>query len=197
MTQNTNPNQTQKEKINSFISLALDFNKTHNIFARKSADEVLEKDINDCKSLIKMIPNGKTILDLGSGGGFPGIPISIARPKNKIFLLEGSRKKCYFLKKVVEELQLTNTTVLNKFITKENNIGTFDIITARAFATIEKIAKLTQNNTNKETKLILLKGKKEKIQEELSLLDQKKFKYEIIKQNNKKLERNIVVIEYE
>ena len=197
MTQNTNPTQTQKEKINSFISLALEFNKTHNIFARKSADEVLEKDINDCKSLIKMIPNGKTILDLGSGGGFPGIPISIARPENKIFLLEGSRKKCYFLKKVVEELQLTNTTVLNKFITKENNIGKFDIITARAFATIEKIAKLTQNNTNKKTKLILLKGKKEKIQEELSLLDQKKFKYEIIKQNNKKLERNIVVIEYE
>ena len=70
MTQNTNPTQTQKEKINSFISLALEFNKTHNIFARKSADEVLEKDINDCKPLIKMIPNGKTILDLGSGRGF-------------------------------------------------------------------------------------------------------------------------------
>tara|TARA_B100001250_G_scaffold396707_1_gene402989 strand:+ start:4324 stop:4917 length:594 start_codon:yes stop_codon:yes gene_type:complete len=185
---------TQKEKINIFINLAIDFNKTHNIFARKFPQEVLEKDVYDCAPIIKMIPPTKTVIDLGSGGGFPGILLSITKPNNKIYLLEGSRKKCYFLKKVVEKLKLKNTTILNTSITENNNIGTFDIITARAFAPIEKIIKLTHNNTTKKTKYILLKGKEQKIREELKLLNKKKFKYEIIKQNNTKLERNIVVI---
>ncbi len=187
----------QKKKINKFVQLAVRFNQTHNIFVRKSREEVFEKDIQDCAPISAMISDKKTIIDLGSGGGFPGVLLSIMKPNNKIYLLEGSRKKCYFLRQVVEALELKNTTILNTSITKNNNIGTFDVITARAFAPIEKIITLTQNNTTNRTEYILLKGKTQKIQEELKLLDQKKFKYEIIKQSNTKSERNIVVIKNE
>tara|TARA_Y100000768_G_scaffold219076_1_gene165150 strand:- start:226 stop:819 length:594 start_codon:yes stop_codon:yes gene_type:complete len=190
----TNFTNNQKEKINIFINLAINFNKTHNIFSRKSSEEVMKKDIFDCAPIINIIPTNKSVLDLGSGGGFPGILLAITKPNNKITLLESSRKKCYFLKLVVEALELKNTTILNTTITKTNKIGVFDIITARAFASINKIIKLTQQNKTTTTKYILLKGKEQKIKEELKLLNQKKFKYEIIKQSNTNQERNIVVI---
>ncbi len=154
----------------------------------------MKKDILDCAPIINIIPTNKSVLDLGSGGGFPGILLAITKPNNKISLLESSRKKCYFLKLAVEALELKNTTILNTTITKTNKIGVFDIITARAFASINKIIKLTQQNKTTTTKYILLKGKEQKIKEELKLLNQKKFKYEIIKQSNTNQERNIVVI---
>ena len=194
MVSQINFTKNQKEKINIFINLAINFNKTHNIFSRKSSEEVMKKDILDCAPIINIIPANKNVLDLGSGGGFPGILLAITKPNNKINLLESSRKKCYFLKLVVETLELKNTTILNTTITKTNKIGVFDIITARAFASINKIIKLTQQNKTTTTKYILLKGKEQKIKEELKLLNQKKFKYEIIKQSNTKQERNIVVI---
>ena len=184
----------EKEKIDQYIDLATTFNKTHNLFVRKDKKEIYNKDILDCSPIITLIKPNKTIADLGSGGGLPGILLSITKPKNKITLIESNQKKCYFLRSVIHTLDLKNTTVLNKKLTKQNNLGSFDIITARAFASIEKIIKLTTNNVGKKSKYILLKGRKEKTQEELKLLDTKKYRYEIINLDNKNQERNLVLI---
>tara|TARA_Y100000994_G_scaffold233804_1_gene222162 strand:+ start:251 stop:856 length:606 start_codon:yes stop_codon:yes gene_type:complete len=187
-------NKKEQEKIEQYVDLAFGFNKTHNLFARKSKLEVFKKDIYDCAQIIPKIKSGKTIADLGSGGGLPGILLSITKPENKITLIESNQKKCYFLRSVTHSLDLKNTTIINKTLVEENNFGRFDIITARAFATIEKIISLTKNNINKKSEYILLKGRKKKIEEELKLLDKKKHKYEIIKVDNEKQERNIVLI---
>tara|TARA_B100001175_G_scaffold259702_1_gene228478 strand:+ start:83 stop:688 length:606 start_codon:yes stop_codon:yes gene_type:complete len=187
----------QLKKVNTFIELALEFNKTHNIFVRTSKEEVMQKDINDCSPIINLIKPNNNIADLGSGGGFPGILLSITKPDNKITLIESNNKKCYFLRTVIDRLELKNTEVINQTITKNNNLERFDVITARAFASIEKIISLTQKNNKKETEYILLKGKEQKIKEELKLLDQKKYRYEIIKLDNENHERNIVVIKNE
>ncbi len=189
-----NLTKTQDKKINQFIELALEFNKVHNIFARKNKDEVFEKDFLDCSPVFKIIKKGQSVIDLGSGGGFPGILLSIVKPNNKINLLESSTKKCFFLKSVVEKLSLSNTQVINKTIKKENNIGVFDVITARAFATTKKIIALTKNNTHKNSRYILLKGREKTVQEELSDIDKNQYIYEIINQDTKKYERNIVLI---
>ena len=181
----------QEHKIKTFINLALDFNKTHNIFSREAYDEVYENDILDCKPLIHHIKKNKNVLDLGSGGGFPGILLSITRPENKISLLESNNKKCYFLKKVTHELNLKNTKIINKTITKKNELGKFDIITSRAFATIKKTIDLTKTNTHQNTKYLLLKGKVSNIKKELKDIDKNMFRYEIINQDTTK-ERNIV-----
>ena len=181
----------QEHKIKTFINLALDFNKTHNIFSREAYDEVYENDILDCKPLIDHIKKNKSVLDLGSGGGFPGILLSITRPENKISLLESNNKKCYFLKKVTHELNLKNTKIINKTITKKNELGKFDIITSRAFATIKKTIDLTKTNAHQNTKYLLLKGKVSNIKKELKDIDKNMFRYEIINQDTTK-ERNIV-----
>lgn len=184
----------EKEKIDQYIDLATAFNKTHNLFVRKDKTEIYNKDILDCSPIIPLIKPNKTVADLGSGGGLPGILLSITKPKNKITLIESNQKKCYFLRSVVHTLDLKNTTVLNKKLTKQNKLGRFDIITARAFASIEKIIRLTTNNICEKSKYVLLKGREEKIQDELKLLDTKKYRYEIIKLDNKNQERNLVLI---
>ena len=189
--------ENQLKKVNTFIELALEFNKTHNIFVRTNKEDVMQKDINDCLPIINLIKPNNNIADLGSGGGFPGILLSITKPSNKITLIESNNKKCYFLRTVIDKLELKNTEVINQTITKNNNLESFDVITARAFASIEKIINLTQKNNKKETEYILLKGKEQKIKEELKLLDQKKYRYEIIKLDNENQERNIVVIKNE
>jgi len=186
--------EEEKNKINIFINLALEFNKTHNIFSRKERDEVYKKDILDCEPLIKRIKNNTKILDLGSGGGFPGILLAITKPKSQISLIESSSKKCFFLRSVADKLALKNTTIINKKIEPNNNIGVFDIITARAFASIDKITKLTKTNRNKDTEYLLLKGKNKTIQEELTDIDKNLYLYEIIKLDTKTHERNMVLI---
>ena len=184
----------QERKIKAFINLALEFNKTHNIFSRTSYKEVYENDILDCKPLDNHINGNKNILDLGSGGGFPGILLSITNPSNSISLLESNNKKCYFLRKISHELNLKNTTVINKTIYENNQLGSFDIIVSRAFATIEKTINLTKTNTHKSTKYLLLKGKESVIKKELKDIDKNKFRYEIIKQEAGFKERNIVLL---
>ena len=184
----------QNKKNKEFINLALEFNKTHNIFVRKDYEEVFQKDVLDCAPLFNMIKEEESVIDLGSGGGFPGILLAISLPNTPISLLESSSKKCYFLKTVIEKLSLKNTTTINQTIKENNNLGVYDVITARAFAPIEKIIKLTKNNTHQKTKHILLKGKKKIIQEELKLINKNQHIYEIINKDTKEYERNIVVI---
>jgi len=189
-----NLTKSQGEKINKFINLALEFNKTHNIFVRQNKDEVVEKDFLDCFPLFKMIQDGQSVIDLGSGGGIPGIFIAILKPNNKINLLESSTKKCFFLKTTIKKLSLTNTKVINKTLKENNKIGEFDVITARAFASIKKIITLTKNNTHKNSRYLLLKGREKNIKEELNDIDKNQYICEIIKQDIKKYERNIILI---
>ena len=184
----------QKIKIEKFINLAVDFNKTHNIFSRNKERDIYIKDILDCAPLTRHITTNQTVLDLGSGGGFPGILLAIIRPNNKISLVESSKKKCYFLKKTKEDLCLTNIKIINKTINKKNTFGVFDVITARAFANTKKILDITKQNAHPKTKYLLLKGKKTTINKELKDIDNKRYKCEIIKQDSKGFERNIVSI---
>ena len=65
------------KKIEQFVNEALAFNKKHNIFVRETAEEVYEKDVDDCLPALQKINNSGKILDLGSGGGFPGIIICL------------------------------------------------------------------------------------------------------------------------
>ena len=179
--------------INRFLEKALKYNQTHNLFNRNSKEE-LKKDVNESISINRFITNKSKILDLGSGGGFPGIITAITNPECKIYLLEKNTKKSYFLKKTIIELGLTNAFVIDKRLEQENDLGIFDLITARAFSSTNNILDLTKNNSNKETQYVLLKGTKKTITEELNEINTNNYIYEIINTEEKPKERNIVVI---
>ena len=188
------PNPEHKEKIYQFVNKAIQFTKPHNIFQRTGAEEVLRKDVKESLQINPHISKQDTILDIGSGGGFPGVVIAISNPKTQTHLVESNQKKAYFLKQTKHDLSLDNLTVHNQRIETHNNLGEFSLITARAFATIEKILTLSENNLHQGGKYVLFKGTKNKIEEELTSLNTNKFKYEIIKQDNKEKERHFVVI---
>ena len=180
--------------INHFIGEALAFNLKHNIFIRTNKEEVLEKDIFDCMPLVEKIKTKEKILDLGSGGGFPGIVLAILRPDSEIHLLEKSQKKCYFLNKTKDALKLKNINVLKTTISQKNALEKYSVITARAFSSIKNILDLTKNNLKESGRYLLLKGRAEKIEEEIAAINTNNYKYEIIELENKKYERHIVQI---
>ena len=186
--------KNQATQINKFVDSALEFNKKHNIFVRSNKEEVFEKDIFDCLPLIKNIDEKDKILDLGSGGGFPGILIGILKQQAQTRLLEKNQKKCYFLNKMKDLLSLTNTKIIKTTLNNKNNLGQFSLITARAFSSTDNILKLTANNLSVGGRYTLLKGKKEKILEEIKSLNTNKYNYEIIKIENKNSERHFLQI---
>ena len=189
-----NFSKTEKEKIELYVQEALAFNKKHNLFIRANKDEVFEKDILDCVPLIEKIEKESKILDLGSGGGFPGVVLAILRPDCEVHLLEKSQKKCYFLNKTKDTLKLNNIKVLKQTISKNNTLEEYPIITARAFSSTQNILNLTEKNLKKNGKYLLLKGRIEKIEEEMAAINTNNYKYEIIELDNKKYERHIVQI---
>jgi 16S rRNA (guanine527-N7)-methyltransferase len=194
--ENSLPKQSKEEvgKIKEFVVDAIEFNKSHNIFVRELAEEVFEKDILDCMPLIEKIKENEKILDMGSGGGFPGLLIAILRPNCEIHLLEKNQKKCYFLNKTIHKLGLLNAKTLNINIKPNNKIGAYNLITSRAFSSTENTLNLSKKNLEIGGRYILLKGREEKITEELESLDTNKYKYEIIKIQNTKHERHLVEI---
>ena len=184
----------EQELLKLLVAKSFKFNQTHNIYQRQSEAEVYNKDIVECLEINKHIKKGDKILDIGSGGGFPGLVIGITNPENNIDLIESNQKKCYFLKQVQHDLRLKNVNILNQRLEKNNTLGHYDLITARAFATIEKITNLTNNNIKQSTRYVLFKGTKTKIEEELAELNTNKFNYEIINQGTKGKERHFVKI---
>ena len=189
-----NFSKTKKEKIELYVQEALTFNKKHNLFIRTNKDEVFEKDIFDCLPLVEKIEKESKVLDLGSGGGFPGIVLAILRPDCEVHLLEKSQKKCYFLNKIKDTLRLDNIKVLKQTITKNNTLEEYPTNTARAFSSTQNILNLTEKNLKKNGKYLLLKGRIEKIEEEMAAINTNNYKYEIIELDNKKYERHIVQI---
>ena len=180
--------------LEQLVTRSFKFNQNHNLFHRKTKEEIYKKDVLECLEINEHIKKDDKILDIGSGGGFPGLVIGITNPNNKIDLVESNQKKCYFLKQIQHDLCLKNVVILNKRIEKNNMFGEYDLITARAFASIEKITGLTKTNINQNTRYVLFKGTKIKIEEELLALNTNKFKYEIINQGNQKKERHFVKI---
>ena len=189
-----NFSKTEKEKMELYVQEALAFNKKHNLFIRANKDEVFEKDILDCVPLVEKIEKESKILDLGSGGGFPGVVLAILRNDCEVHLLEKSQKKCYFLNKTKDTLKLNNIKVLKQTISKNNTLEEYSTITARAFSSTQNILNLTERNLKKNGKYLLLKGRIEKIEEEMAAINTNNYKYEIIELDNKKYERHIVQI---
>ncbi|MCX5911981.1 MAG: class I SAM-dependent methyltransferase, partial [Deltaproteobacteria bacterium] len=98
------------------FSLYLDelktWNKKINLFSRKDDQEIIIKDFLDSLTISNYLSSGTSVLDLGSGGGFPGIPIKISRRDLRVVLSEVRTKKIFFLKHIIRILGIENLEVL-------------------------------------------------------------------------------------
>ena len=104
---------TQQQTILEYQTQLLAWNKTHNLIS-KNQEKYISEHIED--SLLISHTLQKCVVDLGSGGGLPGIPLAIVNPNKKLYLVESNTKKSSFLLNTTSRLKLKNTTVLNKRI---------------------------------------------------------------------------------
>ncbi len=120
-------------KFERYLDLLLEWNEKFNLTAITDKDEIEEKHFIDSIELVKYFDlKNKTLLDVGSGAGFPGIPLAIVEPSLQITLLESNGKRVRFLNEVVKELELKNVSIIQG---RAEELGTrekYDIVTARA-----------------------------------------------------------------
>lgn len=125
-----------KEQIIKFekhANLLLEWNEKFNLTAITKIDEIEEKHFVDSLYLDKYVElDNLRLLDVGSGAGFPGIPLAIAHPKLHVTLLESNGKKVSFLKEVIKQLELSNVDIIQGRAEELGKRESFDIVTARA-----------------------------------------------------------------
>ena len=148
--------------LKEYWNLVLKWQKVVNLISDNTIKEGWNRHVLDSAQLYFLIPESKKILlDVGSGGGFPGLVFAILNKVLKgslkeITLVESDLKKSLFLEEVVRVLNL-QVVVLNERIEKIQLRP--DVITARAFAPLDRLFLLLQKNVSRETILILPKGK--------------------------------------
>ncbi len=106
-------NQNQLNKFERYFELLIEYNNKFNITAITDKKEVYIKNFIDSIIFSKNFESGK-LIDIGSGGGFPAVPLKIMNDNLDVTLVEATGKKCEFLKVLIKELQLENIRVLNK-----------------------------------------------------------------------------------
>ena len=149
--------KTILNKLFEYKKILIKENESMNLIGKSTIDDLDERHLLDCIQIFKYLPNReRSLMDIGTGAGLPGIILSIIGFKN-LHLVEKSPKKSLFLENCKLRLDL-NYNVHNKSIIEIFDLNV-DCITARAFASIEKIISMTKNIINKKTKFILLKGR--------------------------------------
>lgn len=194
-------------KMDLYINEIALFNSAYNLTNTSDYDELVTRHILDSLSAYKTIKNliekkGSDVLigDIGSGGGLPGIPLSIAFPNENFRLVERMSKRCAFLENCSAILRLKNVEIMN-LEAEQIPSEFFDIVVFRAFRPLDKkMTKTLLKMTKNGGKLVAYKAKLDSINEEMNAIKDLVPKYEIIKLNVPGLEqneRNLVIIEKE
>ena len=157
--------QVDKRKIEKFSIHALElmrWNQKTNLTAITDPFEVAVKHFLDSIVPMKVIPSNASLLDIGSGGGFPGIPLKICLPSLSVTLIDASRKKVSFLKHVIRMLELKNIDALHiraeEFVNKPDIDKTFNIVISRALSSMTAFALKARPFLKEEGVIIAMKG---------------------------------------
>jgi 16S rRNA (guanine527-N7)-methyltransferase len=139
--------------------LLLDGNRITNLTAITDPNEVAAKHFLDCWRSTRLLPLlGKRVLDLGSGGGFPGIPLALAEPHAKVYLCESSGKKAGFLRETVEALGLPNLEVVHDRAEEWLARNRVDVVILRAISSVRENVRLLRKVRHSLHDLVMLKG---------------------------------------
>ena len=139
---NINYTNEMLEKLEKYYEILYTENKKYNLTAITDKKEVFLKHFFDSLTITKIVDlDNQSLIDVGTGAGFPGIVLKIFFPKLDVTLLDSTTKKCIFLTKIVEELQLEKVKIINKraeVYSKENR-EKYDIVTSRAVAPLKHL----------------------------------------------------------
>lgn len=139
------------------------WNRQVNLVSERSAGELLERHFIDSLTTLPLLKQGAGfLLDLGSGGGFPGIPLKIMLPEMKVYLVDASRKKTSFLSHIVRILNLTETIVIRERIedlaAREEFLAKFDTVISRAALKLDQLLVFSSSFLKQGGQLVAMKG---------------------------------------
>ena len=134
----------ERSKLLQYLALLEKWNRAYNLTAIRDAGRMVSGHLLDCLSVVPYL-TGTRMLDAGSGAGFPGIPVAVAKPDIQVVLLDSNQKKTAFLRQAVADLQLKNATVVCERVEAWRTGEKFDFIISRAFAEIAEFVALTEH----------------------------------------------------
>lgn len=149
--------ETKQAKLLDYAALLQKWNKTYNLTALRDPAQTVSHHLLDSLTLLPYIEHAQTMLDVGSGGGQPGIPAAICRPDLNITLLDANTKKTAFLQQAVIELGLANVRVVSGRVEAVQDFQA-DIITSRAFAELADFVNWTAHLLKDGGRWVAMKG---------------------------------------
>jgi 16S rRNA (guanine527-N7)-methyltransferase len=152
-------------RIEQYLQLLVKWNRKINLTAEKESKDILNRHVFDSLQYSRAIEPGYRVMDIGSGAGFPGIPLKIIFPELKLVLVESQRKRCSFLETVVRDLEMDQVEVINARAeeisdTKEDQ---FDAVVFRAVSESQACLLLGERFLAPGGRIILKKGPEESL----------------------------------
>lgn len=144
--------------LSAFLTLMLRWNAAFNLTAIRDPREMVTKHLLDSLAMVPAVDGIRSIADLGTGPGLPGIPLAMACPGLQVTLVESNGKKVRFMREAVRTLGLSNAEVVESRIEALDRPGAYTAITARALATLPQILALGGHLLTADGVLIAMKG---------------------------------------
>lgn len=167
-------------KFDLYLRELKSWNQKFNLTAIKEERDIVIKHFLDSLTPLRLIKPGSTMLDIGSGAGFPGIPLKILEPSLNVTLLDSVNKKVTFMKHIIAELGLTGIEAVHGRAEElgKTRKGRFDVVISRALTNLPDFIKLGEPFLTPDGILIAMKGSRanEEVKEAAKVLGQKKMR---------------------
>ncbi|MFL6709771.1 MAG: 16S rRNA (guanine(527)-N(7))-methyltransferase RsmG [Massilia sp.] len=151
-------NEKQTEQLLDYLALLSKWNSVYNLTSVRDPRQMVTHHLLDSLAAVPAFVGARNVLDVGAGGGLPGIVLAIARPDMSVSLIDTVHKKTAFLKQVKAELGLANVTVYTAKVQEVSVPALFDVITSRAFADLSDFVNWSGHLLEPAGHFIALKG---------------------------------------
>jgi 16S rRNA (guanine527-N7)-methyltransferase len=153
-----NVSPAQQEKLMDYLALMFKWNSVYNLTSLRDPMQMVTHHLLDSLAAVPAFAAARNVLDVGSGGGLPGIVLAIVRPDMKVSMIDTVHKKTAFLTQVKAELGLANVTIYTARVEQLQVSDKFDVITSRAFADLSDFVNWSSHLLAEQGRYIALKG---------------------------------------
>lgn len=185
----------QQDKLMNYLALMFKWNAVYNLTSLRDPMQMVTHHLLDSLAAVPAFAAAQNVLDVGSGGGLPGIVLAIVRPDMKVSMIDTVHKKTAFLTQVKAELGLANVTVYTARVEQLQVSDKFDVITSRAFADLSDFVNWSSHLLADGGRYIALKGVAPKDEQERLPAEWKVDKVEPLDVPRLGAERHLVFIE--
>jgi 16S rRNA (guanine527-N7)-methyltransferase len=150
--------EDQQQQLLQYVALLDKWNKVYNLTAVREPERMIGLHILDSLAIQPYVWDAKTLLDVGTGGGLPGIPLAITCPSLQVTMLDSLQKKTTFVRQAIGELALKNANVVCERVETFQPANKFEIVTSRAFAELNDFVRGAGHLLADNGRMLAMKG---------------------------------------